>query len=362
MASNLMDWTYPDGSDDAGIFEIGRQLAVAIGRAPDLTRFIYDPRAMLRTTREIEAAARGHRLLVGFQTAAKFEVEHERYRDIVDAGTSVTAWAAGSVSSEAAVDGVDYRALKPNTQRLENQWFLVADGPEQLAFVSYELGDAAAFGVGGAASPGKRFVGFVSDDPAVVDLLIQSMAPIAAPPAPSAPRGPSDEAVALVDASVDSADEPRVVAGPGAVLVTVGRGTDRAAFIAALTLARRDGRVLVMIDRAAEGIASPYHDLRGDDAGRPAPDRLFDESLARREGRGSLATYLEAAAVAGVSAGGWFPTHAGLDGLIEAKRRFNGAVVVLPPEAGRPGLAERVRGMTPARIGAALNVPVVIAS
>jgi hypothetical protein len=117
-------------------------------------------------------------------------------------------------------------------------------------------------------------------------------------------------------------------------------------------------RLAVAIGRAPD----LTHDLRGDDAGRPAPDRLFDESLARREGRGSLATFLEAAALAGVSAGGWFPTHAGLHGLLEAKRRFNGAVVVLPPEAGRPGLAERVRGMIPARIGVALDVPVVIAS
>lgn len=336
MISNSMDWLYPDGSDDAGIFEIGRRMAVAIGRGPDLTRFTYDPRAMLRTTREIETAARGHRLLVGFQTAAKFEVEHERYRDIIAAGTRVTIWAAGQVSAEAGINGLDYRALKLDTRRLENQWFLVTDGPEQLAFVSYELGEAATFGVGGAASPGKRFVGFVSDDPAVVDLLIRSLTPIAAPTAPTEPKAPSREALALLESSDAAPADEASGAGPGAILVAVGRDTDRAAFVLALALARRGARDLVVIDRAAEGFVSPYHDLRGDDDMRPSPDRLFDESFARREGRRAVATYLEAAAAAGVSAGGWFPTSAGLDGLAEARRRFNGALVVLPPRrAGR---------------------------
>lgn len=74
-----MDWTYPASSGDAGIFEIGRRLAEALGRAPDATSFTYDPRAMLRTTRQIERAARGGRLLVGFQKADKLLVEADRY-------------------------------------------------------------------------------------------------------------------------------------------------------------------------------------------------------------------------------------------------------------------------------------------
>ncbi len=362
MAAYDMDWTYPEGSGDAGIFEIGRRLAEALRRAPDATRFTYDPRAMLRTTREIERAASGGRLLVGFQTATKFEVETQRYRDLVAAGTDIVVWAAGDHAAGQGLEAIDYRALKPSTVRLENQWFLVTDRPEPLAFVSYELGDPATFGIGGAAQPGKRFVGFVSDDPGVVDLLIRSLLPVGAPTAPRRPSGPSVTAQELVDAS-GPADEPAASdAGDGAIVVAVGRGDDRQAFLAALALARREGRALVLVDRSAEGFVSPYTDWRGDDAGRPSPDRLFDAQFARAAGRGVLGDFLDAAELAGVTAGAWYPTQSGPDGLADAARRFGGALVMLPPDAARPSLAERVRGMTTDRVRTATGVPVMVAA
>jgi hypothetical protein len=357
-----MDWTYPDLSGDSGIFEIGRRLAEALGRAPDATRFTYDPRAMLRTTREIERAARGGRLLVGFQKAAKVEFEVDRYQALAQAGTEVVVWASGPRPDAPGLEGIDYRALPADTRRLENQWFLVTDRPERLAFVSYELGDPATFGLGGAASSGKRFVGFVSDDPEVVDLLVRSLLPIAAPKAPAPPSPPSAAAMDLVEASEAATDALTSEAAAGSVLVPVGRGADRQAFIAALALARREKRDLVLIDRSAEGFVSPYHDLRGDDAGRPSPDRLFDGAFARSDGRGALAEFLDAAQVAGVKAGGWFPTASGSAGLAEAARRFGGAVVVLPPDALRPSLAERVRGMAPDRLRTSILLPVLIAA
>lgn len=366
MAATEMDWTYPAGAGDSGIFEIGRRLAEALGRAPDATRFAYDPRAMLRTTREIEHAATGGRLLVGFQRAAKLEVEASRYRAMLAAGTEIVAWAAGSHADDIDLGGLDYRALPADTARLENQWFLVTDRPEPLSFVSYELGDPATFGIGGAASPGKRFVGFVSDDPAVIDLLIRSLLPIGAALPPATPVPPSAAAVQLIEASDAAMADPRersvADAAPGAVVVAVGRGADRPAFIAALALARHDGRDLVIVDRSAEGFASPYRDLRGDDAGRPSPDRLFDVAAARRQGRGWLTTYLEAAAAAGVVAGAWFPTASGAEGLAEAGRRFGGAIVVLPSDVNRPSFAERLRGMALDRLGPVVGLPMLIAA
>ena len=361
MATKEMDWTYPVGAGDSGIFEIGRRLAEALGRAPDATRFTYDPRAMLRTTRDIERAATGGRLLVGFQAAAKFDVEAERYRALLAAGTQVVAWAAGSPADGLGIDGLDYRALPADTRRIENQWFLVSDSPEPLGFVSYELGDAKTFGIGGAASPGKRFVGFVSDDADVIDLLIRTLLPIGAPPPPADQASPSASALALVKASDVLPDGPDSVAGAGAVVVAVGRGDDRLAFITALAIARREDRFLVVVDRAAEGFASPYHDWRGDDANRPSPERLFDVATARREGRRAMITYLEAATAAGVDAGGWFPTASGAEGLAEAGRRFSGAIVVLPHDVIRPSFAERLRGMAADRLGPVIGLPMVVA-
>jgi len=219
----------------------------------------------------------------------------------------------------------------------------------------------STFGIGGAASPGKRFVGFVSDDADVIDLLIRTLLPIGAPPPPAEQGPPSASALELVKASDVLLDEPASDAGAGAVVVAVGRGADRLAFITALALARREGRALVIVDRSAEGFGSPYHDMRGDDAYRPSPDRLFDITVARREGRGALITYLEAATAAGVVAGGWFPTVSGAEGLAQAGRRFGGAIVVLPSDVIRPSLAERLRGMAADRLGPVIGLPMVVA-
>ncbi len=88
---------------------------------------------------------------------------------------------------------------------------------------------------------------------------------------------------------------------------------------------------------------------------------MFDIAVARREGRGALISYLEAATAAGIVAGGWFPTLSGAEGLAEAGRRFGGAIVVLPPDVIRPSLAERLRGMAADRLGPVIRLPIVVA-
>jgi hypothetical protein len=358
-----MDWTFPADAGDAGIYEIGRRLAEAIGRLPDATRFTHDPREMLRITRQIEAASRGGRLWVGFQSAAKFDVEVERYRDLLEAGTRVTAFGTGRPA--ALPDGLDFRSMAPDLRRLENQWFLVSDRPETVAFVSWELGDPGLFGVGGAATPGKRFVGFVTDDTAVVSELIAVLDGIAgippdATPGPrSAPRRgtPAGDLLELVD----GADVVPSGARDGSVVVSVGRGDEQAALALALSLAKAEGRTLVVVDRSGEGILrSPYSDLRGDDEFRPRPDRLFGSLVARREGRQATLAALEVAEALGISAGGWFPTASGADGLREALARFDGSVLVVAESARQPGFVERLRGMSLERLSA-LGATLVIA-
>ena len=360
--TTTMDWSYPESGHEAGIFEIGQRIAQALGRVPDVSRFSYDPREMLRTTREVEQAGRAGRLLVGFQTAAKIAVETERYAALLAAGTRLTVFATGERPTDDRLAGLDYRQLAPATRALANQWFLVTDDPEPLAFLSYELGDPESFGVGGAASPGKRFVGFVSDDPGVVALLIAALdgvGPLEPDPVPPA-REPSPKATEIA-ASITADRAVAAVQQEGSVIVPIGRGDDRRAFVAAAATAQRDGRALVIIDRGAEGFSSPYNDMRGDDASRPSPDRLVSESMARREGRSALADFLAAARILGLEAGGWFPTKSGGEGIAEAIRRFGGALVILPPEAARPSLAERLRGMSIERLTQSLDRQVVIA-
>ncbi|MDZ7727349.1 MAG: hypothetical protein U5Q44_03660 [Dehalococcoidia bacterium] len=346
-----MDWTYPVGGGDAGVFEIGRRLAVHLGRLPDVTSFVHDAREMLRVTRRVESAARTGTLYVGFQNAAKLDAEWQRYRDLVEAGTRVVAFATGRPAQD--TPGLDYRELDKDVHRLENQWFLVSNAPEPVAFVSWEIGDPAQFGVGGATSPDKRFVGFVSDDPAVVAELVEALeARMAPPPAartvepyplPGAIEHQAAELVAKVDESVI---EP-TNALPGSVIVPVGRSDSAAAVTMALAIARREQRQLVVVDRTAESLfTSPYSGVRADDEFRPRPDSLFGVSLAWREGRGETAAALRAADLLGIPAGAWFPTAAGADGLRVAIARFCGAVLVVPASAQNPGIGERIRGMT----------------
>ena len=357
-----MDWTYPAANDEAGIFEIGRRLAAALGRVPDVTRFEYDPREMLKMTRQIERAAKGHRLFTGFQNAAKLEAEIARYAALIKAGTKVTVFATGAKPADPRLKGLKYRELAHSTRELANQWFLVTDGPESLAFLSYEIGNEVLFGRGGAATKGKRFVGFITDDKSVVRLLIKSLSQ--APTIESQPRVPAARTSAAVRTLAAAINRSKVAdqkLPAGSVIVAIGRGVDRGAFLRGAAIARGSKRTLVLVDRSAEGFSSPYGDMRGDDASKPVPTKLFDEGVARREGRGKLAEYLEAARIAQVDAGGWFPTKSGGDGILAAVRTFKGAVVVVPADSTKPSLAERLRGMGVADLRKNLGCQIVVA-
>ena len=180
-----MDWDYPRGAGPEGIFEIGRRLAEHIGRIPDATTFTNDAREMLRLTRRVEAEARGGRLFVGFQNAQKLELERPRYEALAAEGTQVVAFGEGQLDEP--IEGLEYRSLQPDHARLANNWFLVSDAPERVAFVSWETSRPEDFGEGGAATPGKTFVGFVTDDPVVVAELASVLGTFGrpAPPTPS---------------------------------------------------------------------------------------------------------------------------------------------------------------------------------
>ncbi|MFN0094767.1 MAG: DICT sensory domain-containing protein [Dehalococcoidia bacterium] len=385
-----MDWTYPAGAGEEGIYEIGRRLAERLGRFPEATAFVHDPREMLRVTRRVEANAKTGNLLSGFQTSKKFDVEAARYRQLVAANTHVTVYGTGRPVVD--IPGVDYRQLRPHTRRLENQWFLVSDAPLPIAFVSWELGDPGTFGVGGAAAEGKLFVGFISEDPDVVGELIRALTSVSGlgerelegyrarreeskalgAPTEAAPVAAlSDEPVSRLDhvdpmaesviAAVAALAPPATGAAEGAVVVPVGRGDSDAALHLAIAVAKAEGRSLVLVERSGEGLfSSPYGDLRGDDDLRPRKDELFGARLARREGRGATASAIDAASFLGVRAGGWFPTAAGGDGLRAALKRFNGALLVLPAETRQPSIGERIRGMTIEKLQR-LGVPVLVA-
>jgi hypothetical protein len=348
-----MDWDYPAGAGPEGIFEIGRRLTEHIGRIPDATTFTNDAREMLRLTRRVEAEARGGRLFVGFQNAQKLELERPRYEALAAEGTQVVAFGEGELGTP--IEGVEYRSLSPDHSRLANNWFLVTDAPERVAFVSWETSKPENFGLGGAATPGKTFVGFVTDDPVVVAELASVLGTFGrpAPPRPTPetvepaePARPDPASAALAEAIKNTEVKPSG-AGPGAVVLAMRRDDSERAIRIAAALAHREQRRLVIVDRSAESFfGTPYTDLRGDDDFRPRPDELFGARTAIREGRARTARAITAAKALGVDAGGWFPTRSGSDGVAEAVRRFGGSVVVLPDTVRQPSVAERIRGMT----------------
>ena len=122
-----MDWSYPSGAGAEGIFEIGRRLSAQIGRVPDATSFTNDAREMLRVTRRVESVARGGRLFAGFQNADKLEVERARYESLVADGTDIVVFGEGRLAEP--LEGLEYRALRPDRWQLANNWFLLMIHP-----------------------------------------------------------------------------------------------------------------------------------------------------------------------------------------------------------------------------------------
>jgi hypothetical protein len=179
-----VDWhRHGDGDTEAG-----RQAALAelldraqreVGaRALTGTRFLFAARDMLAATREIEAAARGSgaSLLVGFQRAEKADGEAATYRDLVERGVRVVGFGTGR---PAGWPGARWVTLPEDQAALENQWFLVADGPEPIAFVGFETSPPDRFGEVGVTDPSRTFVGFVTDDRRLIGALAEHLRALA---------------------------------------------------------------------------------------------------------------------------------------------------------------------------------------
>ena len=164
-----MDWhRLGDGDSEdgrrAGVLDLLRRAQDELGGEPLTgTRLVYDTRHMLAATRQIEAAARAAAtgLLVGFQRAGKFEGEARTYRGLVAAGVGVTAFGTGEPEP---VPGVRWVRLPEDQAALQNQWLLVAEEPEPIAFVGFETSDPERFGRVGVTDPSRSFTAFVSGD------------------------------------------------------------------------------------------------------------------------------------------------------------------------------------------------------
>jgi hypothetical protein len=180
-----VDWhRRGDGDSEAarraGVLDLLRRAQRELGGDPLTgTRLLYRTRDMLAATREIEAAVRGAAaaMFVGFQRAEKLEVEADTYRDLVASGVRVTAFGIGEPSRPA---GVDWVPIPEDQAALQNQWLLVSERPEPIAFVGFETSDPERFGrvgVGGA----RTFTGFVTGDRRLVQAIAGHLETITRP-------------------------------------------------------------------------------------------------------------------------------------------------------------------------------------
>ena len=175
-----MDWhRLGDGDSEegrrAGVLDLLRRAQLDLGGRPLTgTRLLYDARHMLAATRQIEAAVRtaATGLLVGFQRAGTFEGEAGTYRDLVAAGVSVTAFGTGEPQP---VPGVRWVRLPEDQAALQNQWLLVAEEPEPIAFVGFETSDPDRFGQVQVTDPSRSFTAFVSGDRRLVRAIAEHL-------------------------------------------------------------------------------------------------------------------------------------------------------------------------------------------
>jgi hypothetical protein len=182
-----VDWhRLGDGDSEAGrragVVDLLRRAQRELGGDPLTgTRLLYDARHMLAATREIEAAVRGTgtTLFVGFQRAETFAGEAATYRDLVAAGTRVVAFGTGQPA--APVPGVRWVRLPEDQAALQNQWLLVTEQPEPIAFVGFETSEPDRFARVQVTDPSRSFTGFVSGDRRLVRAIVEHLETIGRP-------------------------------------------------------------------------------------------------------------------------------------------------------------------------------------
>jgi hypothetical protein len=181
-----VDWhRLGDGGSEAGrqagVLDLLQRAQRELGGGPLTgTRFLYHVRDMLAATREIEAAVRGHdtTLFVGFQRAGKLAGEAATYRGLVAAGVRVTAFGTGEPE---APTGVGWVRLPEDQAALQNQWLLVTEQPEPIAFVGFETSEPDRFGRAEVSDPSRTFTGFVTADRRLVRAIAEHLEAIARP-------------------------------------------------------------------------------------------------------------------------------------------------------------------------------------
>jgi hypothetical protein len=329
-----VDWHRGPGTGEkaaAGVAQLLARAQEELGGPLLGARFLYDARQMFAATREIERAvsAPGTTLYVGFQRAEKLDGEAPIYRNLTRQGVQVIAFGTGTPTE---VPEVRWVRLPEDHGALANQWFLVTQTPEPIAFVGFETSPSDRIGEGGATDPSRTWAGFVTDDPRLVAAIASHLQ-------------------ALADQRAPSARDAPVTAPSTMLLVATDDGTDPAYAVcrrAGLEVARREGATVILYDRSSESyLVDPYESGPWTSQNHgPAGDRPLDLPELLRLGRRYLAEQVTEGRALGLQVGAWLARGTGPAAMAAACERLQVDRVVLPDKLARPSLRDRVLGRT----------------
>ena len=329
-----MDWyRRPGKGEDAtsGVAELLARAQQELGGPLLGAKFLYDARQMFAATREIERAVSepGTTLYVGFQRAEKLDGEARIYRDLTSQGVEVIAFGTGA---PAEVSQVRWVRLPEDHDALANQWFLVTETPEPIAFVGFETSPPDRIGEGGATDPSRTWAGFVTDDPRLVGAIAGYLHGVSGREAPPALDG-------------------HEVARSTMLLVATDDGVDPAYAVcrrAGLEVARREGAAVVLYDRSSESyLVDPYESGPWTSQNHgPAGKTLLTPNELVRLGRRYLADQVAEGRALGLQVGAWLARGTGPAAMADACERLQVQRAILPGKMGRPSLRDRVLGRT----------------
>lgn len=159
-----------DPTDPNGVADLlARACDIGGGGVVQGTRFLFRTEDMLEVSREIERAALldpAVPLFVGVQRGHRLDAQRAVYGPLIAAGVVVHAF---GTDEGPEIEGVHWTQVPEDPHELLSQWFVVRAGGRPRALVGFELRSQVG-------PPRRRWEGFASGDPVLVERLVAHLA------------------------------------------------------------------------------------------------------------------------------------------------------------------------------------------
>ena len=335
-----MEWLIKDedrtSEDPSGVEGFVKRMELELrDSGPPLQGFYFLSSAMemLKFTREIEDEIQASKddsdLYVGFQTVDKMIIETARYTNILNSGVNVVAFGQSAPPETMLPNGMEWVTLSRNTKAFENQWYLISSTPTPIGFVAWEISEEDKFAIGGLSEPGKLFKGFATNDPRILNPMINHLNDIKS--ASSAFKLSQEELESQLKKPIDRILALTQMVEPDPLSSLKSQ---------AINLAMANNAELVLFEvSAASYLISPYPE---EDKTRWV--RILNENDLVRFGRESVAKQIIAIKNDGINAGAILPTTHGFKHLSEWAEKETVDLIMIPDSMVQPSLLDRLRG------------------